>query len=386
MDRFAERGHEVVVLTAEHRTTSGDDPGDLGLVRVERRLRGWWNWQTSGSLRASPAQRVHIERHNERALKSVIRDFRPDVASIWSLIYGSWSLATLLERRSVPIVLTLGDDWICFASDLDEWMTTFVRHPRLRPLARMLGLQTELPSFAHAQVSVASRMIADSVERSGRWSFPQARLVPMGFETRDFPIADGPIPERTSRFEWKLLYVGRVVPVKGVETLVRALADLPEAAHLDIDGYCADAERARLEALAKEIGVEGQITFRRSPRASLAEHYRRADAVVFPSEWPEPFGLVPLEAMACGTPVIATGTGGSGEFLRHEDNCLIFPPGDSGALAQTLRRLASQDELRRRLVGGGIETARAMTIDVYADRLEELHSLAGAASFSGATR
>ena len=373
MERFAERGHEVVVLTAEH-TMDGVVASDATSgVRVERRLRGWWDWNTNGALQTTMLERLRIERHNEQALRAVLRSSAPEVASIWSLTYMSWSLATILERRSVPTVVSMGDDWICYAAELDAWTRTFARRPWLAPFARGLGLQVDLPTFRDARVSFASRMIAENVERTSRWKFPEAPVIQMGVETRDFPIVADAATQMTDDWGWDLLYVGRVVPQKGVHTLVRALAELPARARLDIDGYCAPGERARLTALAEELEVADRVHYSLSPRAELAERYRRADVVVFPSEWPEPFGLVPLEAMACGTPVVATGTGGSGEFLVDGVNCVRFSPGDVVALSDALRRLASDTELRRRVVGGGTRTAQAMNVDEYSDQLEKLH-------------
>jgi SAM-dependent methyltransferase len=94
---------------------------------------------------------------------------------------------------------------------------------------------------------------------------------------------------------------------------------------------------------------------------------------VFPSEWEEPFGLVPIEAMACGTPVVATGTGGSGEFLRDEYNCVLFPPGDPRALAFAIRRLHEDADLRDRVVRGGQQTADELDVERLADAFEEWH-------------
>ena len=70
---------------------------------------------------------------------------------------------------------------------------------------------------------------------------------------------------------------------------------------------------------------------------------------------------MPLEAMAVGRPVIATGRGGSGEYLRHEQNCLLVPVADPMAIAHAARRLASEPELRTRLRAGGLQTARRYT-------------------------
>jgi SAM-dependent methyltransferase len=87
----------------------------------------------------------------------------------------------------------------------------------------------------------------------------------------------------------------------------------------------------------------------------------------------ESFGLVPIEAMACGTPVVATGVGGSGEILRDGYNCVLFPAGDAVALAAAVCRLHADRELRQRVVLGGLRTADELDVDHLADVLEEWH-------------
>src|SRR6185436_10580247 len=93
-------------------------------------------------------------------------------------------------------------------------------------------------------------------------------------------------------------------------------------------------------------------------RAQLRERYAAADVLLFPVRWKEPWGLVPLESMAVGTPVIATGTGGSGEYLRDGENCLIYhAKDDARALAAAISTLASDDALRARIRSEGFRTA-----------------------------
>src|SRR5690606_10838090 len=101
-----------------------------------------------------------------------------------------------------------------------------------------------------------------------------------------------------------------------------------------------------------------------------------ADVCVFPSEWEEPFGLVPLEAMACDTPVVASGVGGSGEFLVDEGNCLLFEPGDPRSLAAAVERISSDGSLRTRLVRNGRISARHFDVDHLADAFEAWHDAA----------
>jgi glycosyltransferase involved in cell wall biosynthesis len=93
--------------------------------------------------------------------------------------------------------------------------------------------------------------------------------------------------------------------------------------------------------------------------------YRSHDALLFPVRWDEPWGLVPLEAMASGMPVIATGRGGSGEYLRDGENSLIVPAEDPAALAAAVERLAADPDLRRRLRAGGLETAPRHTEPIF---------------------
>jgi glycosyltransferase involved in cell wall biosynthesis len=102
--------------------------------------------------------------------------------------------------------------------------------------------------------------------------------------------------------------------------------------------------------------VASRVTFGYCSREQVPDAYAAADAVVFPVAWDEPWGLVPLEAMAMGRPVIATGAGGSGEYLRDGENCLLFEQRDAGALAAAIERLAADPELRARLRAGGLET------------------------------
>ena len=371
MDRFADRGHELLVLTGEHRTAGVEDPAESRNVEVRRNLKGWWDWEADGPMTPNWRRRISIERHNQAELRRAVRDLRPDVASVWNLGFMSWSLPTLLERRRTPLVLTFGDDWICHAFLYDPWTRWFDLRPWARPLGRMAPLETRLPTFSGAKVAVASQTIADSIERTSRWKFPQASLIQMGVETRDFPVVE---PE-TKAWSWQLFYAGRVIPEKGVPTLVRSLAHMPEATVV-VDGPVSSQERDRLSALASELGVTHQLHMTRSTRAELPGRYRAADVVVFPSEWEEPFGIVPLEAMACGVPVVATGTGGSGEFLHDGVNCLLFRAGDAAGLAGAVTRLAADPALRSRIVAGGTQTALEMNMDTYADRLEELHRAA----------
>jgi glycosyltransferase involved in cell wall biosynthesis len=116
-----------------------------------------------------------------------------------------------------------------------------------------------------------------------------------------------------------------------------------------------------------------RVRFANADRSELQTLYAAADVFVFPSEWDEPFGLVPVEAMACGTPVVATCTGGSAEFLRDGVNCLRFRARDPSELARCVRSLAADASLRARLVSGGLATAAELDTDRLAEVFEAWH-------------
>ena len=121
----------------------------------------------------------------------------------------------------------------------------------------------------------------------------------------------------------------------------------------------------------------GQVARRAGPRAisstpkQMRHRYQQADVTLFTSMIEhEAFGLVPLEAMASGCPVIATGVGGSSEYCLDGVNCIRVPQADPAALAHAVRQLAQSQDLHQHLVEGGLHTASTLTLDRQAAGIE----------------
>ena len=262
-------------------------------------------------------------------------------------------------------------------------MRAFVGRPAFaRFVATVSGLPTSVGDLgargACCFVSAATRARTLSAPP---WAPRRSGVVYSGVSLRDFPLT----PSTPRPWRWRLLFVGRLCPAKGVQDAIAALAFLPRAATLEIAGRGDPATRHQLDELARRMGVAERVVFSaETERSRLAHRYRNADVVVFPSRWPEPFGLVPLEAMACGTPVVATGTGGSGEYLSHEGNSLVVRPADPPALATAVSRLAGDPGLRGRLVREGLATAARLDVERLAAVLEEWHAAAAAGFPEGA--
>jgi len=185
-------------------------------------------------------------------------------------------------------------------------------------------------------------------------------VVPCGVDTTHF-VADGPAVPRSRRL--RLLVVSRLVERKGIDLVVRALVDLPDV-ELSIAGgpgdgpLEADPEIRRLMAVADEAGVRDRVRFLGSvERPALPALMRGADAVVC-TPWYEPFGIVPLEAMACGVPVVASAVGGLRDTVVDGVNGLLVPPRDVAALTAALRRLSEHPDLAREMGRAGARRAR----------------------------
>lgn len=361
------RGHEVAVLTSDLRRPGVEDPpGEAAApVPVRRELAAWF--RDEALYAPAPLERWRMERRSQGALRRALDEVDPEVVFVWQMGALSLGLLTTVVRRGTPIVYAVFDDWLSYAPVLDAWSRAFRRLPR--PLARAAGAVLRLPTVVDdlgptGVLCFISEETRRRAQELSPFSTPDSAIVYCGIDGRLFTPPGG-------RPAWggHLLYVGRYDPRKGIETAIRAMALLP-AATLEVQGTGDPGERDRLEALARDLGVGDRMTFGAVSRTGLPERYRAADAVVFPSEWQEPFGLVPLEAMACGTPVVATGVGGSGEFLLDGVNCVRFRAGDPADLAAAVERLAADPALRADLVRRGMATAAAFDVDHLVDCFE----------------
>ncbi|WP_028059767.1 glycosyltransferase [Candidatus Solirubrobacter pratensis] len=203
-------------------------------------------------------------------------------------------------------------------------------------------------------------------------------VVPCGVDLERF--GPGRAEPRTAG-RHRLVAACRLVERKGVGNAISALADVPDT-ELHVAGGPAledldrDPEVRRLRALAEASGVADRVVFRgRVARDMMPALLRSADAVVC-VPWYEPFGIVPLEAMACGVPVVASAVGGQTDSVVHGVTGVHVPPRDPDTLATTLRALLADPERRAKLGAAGAERARTRygfdriaraTRDVYAE-------------------
>ena len=373
VERLRARGHTVTVLTSNLHVPGVEQP-DEDPSDARRDLKFYWD--DHRLLDPPLRERLAIERSNQAVLERALSDTQPDVVSVWNMGAMSLGLLTSIIERQIPIVYVVCDDWLVYGPKLDAWSRLFARRRRVaRIFRKVLGVPTATPDITQGATFL---FVSDIVRRTAARASPTAAregvVVYSGIERTLFPAPSRTAPPKPWR--WRILYTGRLDERKGIHVAIEAMRYLPDAATLEIVGRGDDDYRAALVDQATQLGVANRVTFDYQEREELHARYSAADVVVFPVLWSEPFGLVPVEAMACGTPVVATGTGGSGEYLQDRVNCLLSPPGDASALASAIRRLADDEALRARLVEAGLITAEELDVERLADTLERWHQAA----------
>jgi D-inositol-3-phosphate glycosyltransferase len=176
-----------------------------------------------------------------------------------------------------------------------------------------------------------------------------------------------------------LLFVGRIQPLKGPDVAVRALAELrrPDALLLIVGGASGlegSEEMRHVRGLITELGVEGQVRFvEPQPHHILSTYYRAADVVLVPSR-SESFGLVALEASACGIPVVASGVGGLLTLVDHGDTGFLVPERDPALYAHYIGEILDNPEQAARMGRRGAARASQYTWGFAAARLRRMYA------------
>ncbi len=234
-----------------------------------------------------------------------------------------------------------------------------------------------------AAVVTLSKHMADEMIRNG----VSAERVHVVAPFADPPLAlpDRPIDRSPDR-PIRLLYLGRLEPLKGVDRLVHALPivakELGRSIQLSIAGDGAEREALqRRAALVSAADTRVRIELLGwQDQHGRAQQLAQADALVVPSLWPEPFGLVGIEAASAGVPAVAFATGGIPEWLRDDENgCLVLAGSSSPSdLAAALIRCVKDPETLARLREGARRSAAQWTRERHIDGLERVFVRAAA--------
>lgn len=253
---------------------------------------------------------------------------------------------------------------------------------RLESEARLLQSADRVVAATPAEVAQIQWLYREDTSR--------VVVIPPGVDTsRFYPISDDEAKEYIGVpcHDRMLLFVGRIEPLKGIDTLIEAVGILHKEGVLDRHPFCLaviggdpqssreqmSAEMERLHAMRESLEILDLITFLgKRDQDTLPYYYSAAEAVVVPSHY-ESFGLVALEAMACGTPVVASETGGLAFLVRDGETGFHVPAADPEALAEKLRLIIQDDELRAQLGQQAMEYAQAYSWSMVVEQVIDLY-------------
>ena len=366
----------------------------------------------------------------ERFAAGLLDEWRPDVVHLQHLTCLSTGIPRQAARRDIPVVMTLNDYWlICHRGQLVDLDGRRCPGPWDGGCARCLppgALATDaafrsvrrLQSLPVPGVSAAIGMAARALDAATppertraatvrRLDHMRAAVADVRFflaPSATLALAFAPFglsPDRiircqqgisTARFEpvqrtpsnrLRIGFAGGLQPTKGVEILIDAVERLPrDVAAVDVLGASAGyhGDRRFADALEARLGHAAIRRLGSVSHARMPAVLRDIDVLVVPSIWIENAPFIIREAFAVGVPVVASNLGGMAEMVQDGVDGLLFPAGDSAALAATLRRLIDEPDLLPALRAG---IKRPMSIEEDATWLRELYVRAGAKASEG---
>jgi D-inositol-3-phosphate glycosyltransferase len=284
-------------------------------------------------------------------LTEMLKFQRPDLvhAHFWM---SAWASAATCAKLGLPLLITF--------HALGTVKRRYQGPSDTSPLNR-IRVETAVADAADCIVATASDEVRELALMGTDPS--KVAVVPCGVDLVHFspaPASDSPaVPERACRY--RLLSVGRLVPRKGYDTTIEALTRLPDTELIIAGGADAapEPEHDRLVAVAERVGVAERVRLiGQVARTDMPALLRSADLVVC-SPWYEPFGIVPLEAMACGVPVVASAVGGMLDTVVDGVTGAHVPPRDPAALAEVTAALLESPNRRAELARAGLERVRS---------------------------
>ena len=369
---LARHGHRVTVYTRRESPTARARTKLCDGVTVEL--------VPAGPPQVLPKDELlpHISEFG-RYLSEQFQRTRPDVvhAHFWM---SGLAAQTAVSAESIPIVQTFHALGVVKRRHQGERDTS--------PMERV-DIERRLACDVDRVIATSSDEVFELVRLGA--DHHRLSVVPCGVDIRRFSPR-GDVAPRTSRV--RLLSIGRLVPRKGVDDVIRALAFV-DGAELVIAGGPAsgqlddDEEVARLREIAACAGVTDRVSFvGQVPRLQVPALIRSADVVVC-TPWYEPFGMVPLEAMACGKPVVASAVGGLVDTVVDGATGRLVPPRDPRALADTLCDLVEDSETLAEFGKAGRRRAESRyawqhvakaTATIYSDVARQRAAAIGASS------
>lgn len=359
---FGKRGHQVDVFTRYH------DPSDPQIVQL-----------------GEGARVVHLKAGPYDTTKQDLYQFIPEFLNAMDSFRSSQGIDYDLIHShywlSGRVGMALSQKWNV------PHVATFHTLAKIKMRARAGEQESEIRANVERKVmeSADGLVVSTEMEKDDLIGLYQAsrakiKVVPAGVDLELFYPRDKDEAKQKLGLEENrvILYVGRIEPLKGIEILLEAvklLEDSEDTRLVIVGGSLEDdAELERLKGLSERLGIEGKVTFTGSvPQEMLPDFYSAADAFVLPSYY-ESFGLVALEAMACGTPVVVSRVGGLKTFIKQGETGYLIPWRCPEPFAQRLDMLLANPALKESMGRAARAQALEMSWSGVADRLLDFYS------------
>lgn len=369
IERLRAAGHEIRVLTSQHHVEGRKQESQ---PHVSRRLRihGMYGhpWLAIHNLRK-------LEQHNHLVLQEEIAQFQPELVHVWNMGGISKSLLLRLEAGKIPVVYDVSDHWIARSLKADVWLGWWnrPRHPMVKLFVQAAGklLAQKVPVASWDQLKFSRMYFCSAFMRdltaSRGWPVSHASIIHCGIDTTAFA------QKKNHQTFSRLMWVGRLAEDKDPQTAVRALAACSDKSlTLDLYGH-GDAEYIKnLDSEIEQLGLRNRVKRLSATAAEMKQLYAQYDALLFTSNWGEPFALTPLEAMASGLPVITSLDGGQIELAKDNENSLIAEADNPSLYAKRIADLASSVSLRETISANGLSEVREkFDIAVITSQIEE---------------
>lgn len=349
--QLARRGWKVDVFTRR------DDPSLAPVFEWRRNLRVIH--LAAGPLRKIPKEELipYMDHFGQEMRRFSQREAIPYDVVHANFFMSAWASLAMTRALGIPLVTTfhaLGRVRRLYQGDAD-------RFPDWR-----FDMEDEV---VEASARIIAECLQDREDLTSLYSADPSKIdiVPCGFEPEELTELDA--TSARAQLGWPaerfiVLQLGRLVPRKGVDNVIAAIAELERrhaiAAQLYIVGGetiepdpSATPEIGRLRRMADELGVAKRVEFvGRRDRDRLGVYYSASDVFVT-TPWYEPFGITPVEAMACGLPVVGSAVGGIRTTVIDGHTGYLVPPRDPAALADRLAVLHANPEMRRAMGRAG---------------------------------
>ena len=386
------RGHTVLVLTSTQGLRGEQRDGEIHRCLL---LNGAYDAPRVTAFQQLRAQEIH----NNQALLETIVAFQPEIVHVFSLHGLSKSLIFTLNHARVPVAYAVFDHWLSAGVAEDPWLR-YWNAPALPFLEQSGRAALEMSGErGRLDASAPTRMMKGYDRVPALYGDAKARAAAApncitGFRFDRMYFCSQALKELTGRVGFavghaeviypgltgafvgaikpagapmrKFLIVSRLVEESGVMTALKALK-LARAARLNVTFHIYGRGESSYMATLRSFVVTHQLPVEfltvSNMNTDMAAVYKRHDVLLHTPEWAEPFPVTPLEAMACGLPVIGTTAGGAEELLRHGENALTYPPGDAPQLAARMQELQVSPALRCQMA----ETAQAEVMVKFND-------------------